>query len=125
MDDIIQVLIFLGTIIIFIVSAVAKQKKKPNQTNKKFDNVLEELFGFPSENPVMAQNPFRPADFESQTVEKSTIEAPTTTKEGVKAIPDDDLEEIEESADNETENNSVFDLRQAVIFSEILNRKYQ
>jgi F0F1-type ATP synthase membrane subunit a len=48
MNDTIQILIFIATIVIFVISALRKQKSKQQAEPSEFQEAIEELFGIPS-----------------------------------------------------------------------------
>lgn len=122
MDDLIQVLIFIVTFIIFIVSAVRKQKKKPTTGSSGFDEAFESLFGLPTvtENPIPATEP-PPVKKSEPRILKKEQKQPVLFEEGIDAIPNKTTRN-----ENEVDKNQVlgeFDLRQAVIYQTILSRK--
>ena len=134
MDDVIQLLVFLATFIIFIVSVIIKQKKKSGTKGNKLESVIESFFGVTAENKsptpsnwdvhVEAQADLfeAPTKDNNSMVNKKQIKTPLI-EEGIDAIHDygGDL-----NIDNQIDDNVVetgFDLRKAVIYSEILNRK--
>lgn len=124
MDDVIQVVVFVVTFIIFIVSAILKQKKKTNTKNNNFGKVVESIFGLSVEAP---QEPHEDAFIDSMIIDEVGIKSNQKQKpfvnEGVDAIPDK-ADEIYNDFENEEEiDEPSFDLRKAVIYTEILNRK--
>lgn len=141
MDDLIQILIFVVTFIVFIASAIMKNKKKPDAKATNFESVVESIFGIPQENlsfqKQVPMNDFYQDNFTSESFFEDEYNRKTISKEssdkkleklikeeGINAIPDN-INSI--SAEFDTDNGierPEFDLRQAVIYSEILNRKY-
>lgn len=124
MDNIFELVVFFVTAIIFIVSAITKQKKKSNAKPSNVENLVESLFGLPDE--TQQQNIAEEEPIEYQET-KTTYQPKTDFKRtestiGIKdAIPKDDIATME----NEEEDEEIdFDVRQAVIYSEILNRKH-
>lgn len=142
MDDLIQLLVFAITFIVFIASAIMKQKKKPEAKNSNFESVVESLFGIPTE-PIRVQKETPYVEYDWNDNPKNTFDlhdefidpkqkayndklAQLVKEEGVKAIKVPDEEKfVDVHADEEVEAEVFhFDLRQAVIYSEIMNRKY-
>lgn len=128
MDDLINVLIFLVTIVIFGVSAYQKSqkgKKEPVKTNN-INDTLEALFGISLDTPKPQPAQAPPAPNPIKKVVYQPIKK-TSNLEEVYA-------EGEHSLVIKTENPSCpqssikpehdFDLKAAFIYSEILNRKY-
>ncbi len=131
MDDIIQVLVFLVTFIIFIASAIMKKKKKPGAKNSNFESLVESFFGVSAQNqPIKkeVQSEQEVSFFEDENKIKNKRVAKNSIntqfiEEGIDAIPDNnDGVKLGNQIDNETVE-AEFDLREAVIYSEILNRK--
>jgi hypothetical protein len=124
MDDAIQVLVFVVTFIIFIVSAVMKQKKKANTKNNNFGNVIESIFGLSVEAPPEPQEDAFVDDIKIDEVGvTSNPNQESFVNEGVNAIPDKVNENYNDFESEEELEESSFDLRKAVIYTEILNRK--
>lgn len=130
MDDFIQVLIFLVTFIIFIVSAVRKQKKKSGGKSSSFESVIESFFGVQEKNTPEQQIPQyeqQENQFEQQIISDTNISKRKADKplykEGVDAIPNRDDYNYLEKETEEEDDESEFDLQSAVIYSEILNRR--
>lgn len=123
MDDFIQVLVLIVTLVIFVVSALRKQKKNGPQNSETLNKTLESLFGIPQEmvNPVVTEEPVKnlqvKKDQRANLSKKTIIQEPQA--EGEKVIQD--KVEIDEP-ENEYRNKE-FNLRDAVIYSEILSRK--
>ncbi len=123
MDDLFQVLIFVVTFIIFIVSAVRKQKKKAGKKVSGIEGLLESFLG-QQEKPAHTPEEVR---FEYPVQEEIITNTAKVTKplreEGIDAIPDKKIkDDVYDIVDEEIEE-SEFDLQSAVIYSEILNRK--
>ena len=141
MDDLIQILVFVVTFIVFIASAIMKNKKKPDAKVSNFESVVESIFGIPQENlsfqKQVPANDFYQDNFTSESFFEDEYNRPTISKEnsekkleklikeeGINAIPDDINTFSDEFDADEVTDRYEFDLRQAVIYSEILNRKY-
>ena len=123
MEDVIQVLIFVVTFIIFIVSAVRKQKKKPNAKSSSFNGLIESVLGVPEEIRQPQQN-IDYDSFQNDTfIDTDTKSNETLVDEGIDAIPDNNVDDIVDIETEDVSPESTFDLRSAVIYSEILNRK--
>lgn len=123
MDDLFQVLIFIITFIIFIVSAVRKQKKKSGNKSKGIEGVIESFFGVQEKLIPKPQE----VQFEYPTQEEIVTETIKVDKplheEGEDVIPNSESSiDAYDEVDDEIEA-SEFDLQSAVIYSEILNRK--
>jgi hypothetical protein len=115
MDDLIQVLFFVLTFALFIYSAIRKQKK-PNRQVKPIDNVLESFLGIPLENePIKTeeQQQYNLNIFENKV---SIVDNQTDTKQEANLAKEMEPEEF-------NYQEPPFDLRSAVIYSEILNRR--
>jgi len=132
MDDLIQFLIFAAVAIFYVASAVSKQKKKAaaknmktEQTQEKFINEefspeeffmkninSEEFFVSESQN---FENKKNDVIFEKKQKGNKDI----TFEEGIDAIPD----VKDYNYQDDTTEESYFDLKNAIIYSEILNRK--
>ncbi|MGE4287611.1 MAG: hypothetical protein AB7E36_02890 [Salinivirgaceae bacterium] len=122
MDDLIQILFFVLTFVLFVFSAIRKQKKPNNKPASAVDVTLESLFGIP-----MAEEPQQTQVNDYITKEEEEYEF--GTDEGVpELMPETVTSKVEEEMDgDEEESENIpaydFDLRKAVIYSEILNRK--
>lgn len=122
MDNVFELIVFLITAVIFIVSAITKQKKKPNQKVSGMDNLVESFFGITEE-----PEPYVDSTDDSPVIEHSRLKTNNenrevkNVKEEVNVMPDieDERKDVEDS-----DQLADFDLRQAVIYSEILNRKH-
>lgn len=141
MDDLIQILVFVVTFIVFIASAIMKNKKKPDAKVSNFESVVESIFGIPQENLSFQKqvpvNDFYQDNFTSESFFEDEYNRPTISKEnsekkleklikeeGINAIPDEINSFSDELDADKVTERPEFDLRQAVIYSEILNRKY-
>ena len=125
MDDVIQILVFVVTIVIFIASAVIKQKKKPNGKSSNFESVVESLFGIPSEVNQPVKSPII-KDYYEEEEDFVIVESKKTEKEyeeGVRSIKLENNVNRVELIEEEEDDEDQFDLRQAIIYSEIINRK--
>ncbi len=134
MDDVIQILVFVVTIIIVIASAIMKQKKKTGAKNINLESLVESFIG------GVSQNQNQPlTDVEEKIEQDDSFFDDETDKnklqivddlikgkyfeKGADAIPDNNEDiSINDKIDNEIVEAN-FDLRQAVIYSEILKRK--
>ncbi|MFA6402929.1 MAG: hypothetical protein WCX31_15110 [Salinivirgaceae bacterium] len=121
MDDLVQVLLFVLTLVIFIFSALRKQKKKPATNVSPADNLLESLFGIPQPSPVYAS-----VDEEANEEHYAEVEikpvSPRLPDEGIVAITN----KPEASSliyEEEEKTYQPIDLRTAIIYNEILTRK--
>ena len=116
MEDILQILIFVGAMVIAVVGQSAKSKKKTTVASPQ--EVLEDMFpeikmdqettvveSSPAPKSVLRRNP-RPASSVKPHHSSQTYVSPSTTKK----------ENIRLSNRNEA--------RRAFIYSEIFNRKY-
>jgi len=135
MDDKIQILVFVVTFAIFIVSAIMQQKKKPNAKNSNIESIVESIFGIPQESPQIqreaSQNDYFNTEYnqvdEIQNESFRESKAKMTelvNQEGVKAVIYPVNETIEDNHLDNEEIKTHFDARQAIIYSEIINRKY-
>jgi hypothetical protein len=121
MDDLIQILFFVLTFALFVFSAIRKQKKPNNKPASAVDVTLESLFGIPM---VEERQPSRTDEYLTEEDEYEF-----GADEGVsELIPETVTSKVEEETDRDEEESDYnpayeFDLRKAVIYSEILNRK--
>lgn len=123
MDDLLEIIAFLVTFVIFIVSAIIKQKNKnttPSESNNGFmetffdmDEATEEAY---SKGEILEESLKRKQKMADE--KSSQLQA----QEGVDAIPDGE-DEFYEGQEQLASIKDDFDLRKAVIYSEILNRK--
>ena len=125
MDDLIQILFFVLAFALFVFSAIRKQKKPNNKPASAAEVTLESLFGIP-----MVEEPqqTRVNDYlaEEEEYEFGTDEGVLEPKpEKVNQLVDEEVEEEKEWEEEESQSKIAheFDLRKAVIYSEILNRK--
>ncbi len=128
MDDFGQIIGFIIAAIFFIASAIRKKNKKgaPVKQGNSFTNVLESFLGedvSPQEEIQYAQNYVHP-DIEEKPV-VPTPEKPISFKKSESSISRDRLHSSFDSRKKEgiKRKKTRIDLRQAVIYSEILNRK--
>ncbi|PKP11419.1 MAG: hypothetical protein CVU09_03900 [Bacteroidetes bacterium HGW-Bacteroidetes-4] len=126
MDDLIQILFFVLTFALFVFSAIRKQKKPNNKPASAVEVTLESLFGIPMvEEPQQTQvNDYLTK--EEEGYEFGTDEGVSAAKpEMVNQLVDDEVKEEKEWEEEKSQSKIAheFDLRKAVIYSEILNRK--
>lgn len=122
MDELINILVFVVTIVIFIVSAIRKSNKQPGKSNNKSKVDLESLFGIQVEEPITVETekPKEVVVKEKPMVDKKARIEKKTKLGGINNIPNPIKEtEIKENVDNEPE----FNLQSAIIYTEILKRK--
>jgi len=99
MDDL---LVIILTLVVALVGFLRKKKQKENQAPQ----------------PQQAK---QPADF---TPEKQPVYRFQVQEEGVSDIPDEEKKAVPEKRKKVKICGEEFSLRKAVIYSEILNRKY-
>ena len=121
MDDLVQVLIFIVTFVIFIVSAVRKQKKRP-APNPGMDDAFESLFGVSQLSEVDSFETKEAAVQPPAKVTKKQVPKSVLPEEGIKAIPNQPIIADDNTVESEPGHQS-FDLREAVIYQTILTRK--
>ena len=118
MEEIIQILIFVGAMVIAVVGKSAKDKKKPMVPSP--EEVLEDMFPdignqHPEEAVPQAQ-PVRSSSFKRTSKKKRTSfvepQQPSACKETSKHT-------------DKIRLNARSEARKAFIYSEIFNRKYQ
>ncbi len=119
MDDLKNILVFVATIAFFIFSAIRKSKKKTASKGGNISESIESMFGLQTEH-IQPSNQFEaPAnliDVKNDEISNKEI----IIKEEVNKMPN----EIKQTQITDTiENKPVFDLKEAVIYSEILKRK--
>ena len=118
MEDIIQILIFVGAMVIAVVGQNVKNKKKP--TNNSPQEVLEDIFPEiheDQETPIAEQEPTpKPQPIFKRKPRMASIkpQAPQTTV----SQPTKEKEKPKISLSNRKEAKRAF------IYSEIFNRKY-
>lgn len=113
MEEIIQILIFVGAMVIAVVGQNAKNKKKPATVNP--EEVLEDAFPH-IESPTPLAEEVRPLRRASR---KSSVPPRTPMQEPDKSTPS--------PAPRKTDRirlNTRSEARRAFIHSEIFNRKY-
>ena len=113
MDEIIQILIFVGAMVIMVVQQNAKAKKKPQKASPVPEDVLEEVFPkLKMENPA----PERPLKKEAkprpkrQSAPKETVAPPPPSRPA--------------QASSRIKLSTREEAKRAFIHSEIFNRKY-
>lgn len=123
MDDIFNILFFVVTIIIFIISAIRKNKKGSQKPKNSIQSSIESFFDIPQEeikvetNDFMQQVSINKDDLEEIEIPKKVTRDFTEAKS---VIPD---EIKEDEIGRPSEAGIEFDLRSAIIYKEILNRK--
>ncbi|MBI9067127.1 MAG: hypothetical protein JEZ09_07535 [Salinivirgaceae bacterium] len=119
MDDLIQILIVVGSFVVFIISAIRKQKKKPLIAASSAEESIASVFG------LNTYDDDKFVDRNTNSYMNSEAEASNIGKE--KAVNDkqtiDNKKQVLEYIDDIEDCDYGFDLRSAVIYSEILNRK--
>ena len=117
MDEIIQILVFAGAMIVSVVIQSAKNKKKPKTVSPQ--EVLEEMFPdlkeFQEEVPV-----------EAESVQPMVV-PPKRKPFKAKTKPEPPKQEVTAPASSKTDKirlDSRKEARRAFIYSEIFNRKY-
>lgn len=123
MDDIFNILFFAVAIIVFIVSAIRKNKRGAQKPKSNIQSSIEALFDIPQERQVIETNDFiQHVETNKEKVSKTVFEniIEKKHKERVSVIPDK-IKEYEIS--DVSESDGTFDLRSAIIYKEILNRK--
>jgi len=128
MDDVVQVLIFIATFIIFIFSAIKKQKKKAGNSGLTVESVLESFLGGSVKGEPNTQANRSDSVYEESYVEEKVVLERDTKKrrfeEGIAVISDKDgiYDEVMDEPDTE-EDEREFNLRDAIVYSEILKRR--
>lgn len=122
MDELINILVFIGTIAVFIFSAIRKNKNTPNKAQENSAVSLESLFGIQTEEAI---------DAKTEEVDIAVIEKKPAHKkesytenniepESKNAVPD----MIKEGEIGDLQpNEDRFDLKSAIVYTEILKRK--
>lgn len=114
MDDISNILVAVSTIIVMAVSAFLKNKKKTTDAQKqKFANFDENIF----EKEIFNADTNSFSEDEVLAKRKKSFLQKTQRIDIQKEIEEEHLKE-------ENKEKPVFDLKQAVVYNEILNRKY-
>lgn len=123
MDELINVLIFVGTIVVFIVSAIRKNKGKSEKSPNDFSSSIASFFGDVTvdqrkEQEVVVEHP-TPKEHKPFSRYQSIAESMKDKK-----VRNDISEVIKNTEINDNPNSSIdFDLRSAIIYKEILDRK--
>ncbi|MCG6189138.1 hypothetical protein [Maribellus maritimus] len=134
MDDLIVIIL---TLIVAVVGAIGQIKKKKQQqtdpgteeqnSSDNFWDVLED-FGVQTTKPEPKEPEYEPATIEEKPVKKRqyTFNAENEGKDSVFKKTSSIKNEIKQNLEEEKKENisNTFSLRKAVIYSEILNRKY-
>ncbi|MBR5542099.1 MAG: hypothetical protein IKU64_07070 [Bacteroides sp.] len=118
MEDIMQILIFVGAMVIAVVGQNAKNKKKP--TNASPQEVLEDMF--PDIHEVQETTVFeqKSTSKTNSSLKRTPHKIPTTTQSA-------DKPNIDSSSKKNTKKISLScreEAKRAFIYSEIFNRKY-
>lgn len=118
MEEIIQILIFVGAMVIAVIGQNAKSKKKPMTASPQ--EVLEDMFpeiNVQGEEKVVLQNVRQPVSKPKKTVAPSKQERHRNknTSAPIIATP---------TKEKEISLKSRKEARRAFIYSEIFNRKY-
>lgn len=120
MEDIIQILVFAVSIVIFAVGAIRKQKNNANKTTGSFNNSLESLFDAFADTQqhtiIETQVAKKPEKIVNKVVNKKA-----DLQDGQKAV-------FAKKTANKPKviktGQNNFNLKSAFIYSEIINRKY-
>lgn len=123
MDDIFNILFFVVTIIVFVLSAIRKGKGTNKEPQSNIQQSLESLFDLPIEKEYETEDDFvqHVPEKEAEVIEsEKSDEKVIDIKESHKNIPD--VIKKAEIGSDKTEKVE-FDLRSAIIYKEILNRK--
>lgn len=117
MDEIIQILIFVGVMVVSVVIQSAKNKKKPKSVTPQ--EVLEDMF------PDLQE--FQEEDSAEAEPVWPTVLPPKRKPFKVKGKPEPPKQAVSVPAPPKTDKirlNSRKEARRAFIYSEIFNRKY-
>ena len=121
MEEIIQILIFVGAMVIAVIGQNAKNKKKPMTASPQ--EVLEDMFpeleqetGMPMVEPILQQPKARKKKKTPKKEKYQPIEKPPVPPQPAKPLKQTDDKKIRLSSKEEA--------RRAFIHSEIFNRKY-
>lgn len=122
MDELINILVFIGTIAVFIFSAIRKTKKAPNTGKENSQVNLESLFGFQTEPVAETRNEMaditianntivneKEPDYEEKIIPKREDPIPDKIKDG--------------EIGGQQHKKERFDLKAAIVYTEILKRK--
>lgn len=130
MDDFGQIIGFIIAAIFFIASAIKKKNKKnaPAKKSNNFTDVLESFLG--EQTTPHSEEEYVEAYIEPEIQEKPIMQAPKQTTMFKKSESTISMERVHNSFKQEKKINVIkpknkthINLRQAVIYSEILNRK--
>lgn len=122
MENLFELIVFFITAVIFIVSAITKQKKKPNEQSSGMDNLVESFFGLVEESNVSQRNERQEVAYENK---EEIVQRQKEEKKITYERASEHAEKEKKDIESDVESQAVdFDLRKAVIYSEILNRKH-
>lgn len=137
MDDLIVIILTLIIAVVGVIGQIKKKKQPQPESEENQQKTTDDFWDFlddlGSENP---QNNIAPveteAEIEPESIQEKVIEQPKYTfrarNKGQNSIFDKDYikDEIKDQANEKEEEkiSDTFSLRKAVIYSEILNRKY-
>lgn len=118
MGDILQVLIVIGIIVFAIVrqSAVSREKEKEQRRSPVARPTADEEDRYKAETAKKSPKPFLSCDYDYSTSFAGTTEQQLSAPTPVGEEPDDDKTAFD--------IRSAEEVRRAIIWSEILNRKY-
>ena len=126
MDDLVVIILTLIIVVVGVLGQLKKKKQIPvvSEGEKSPENIWELIQREMNPVPQMPQQEFIDDDFEEPEVktEKSSYEF-EAKNEGVSAAENKKMEEIPAKKLRKIYNEK-FSLKKAVIYSEILNRKY-
>lgn len=126
MDDIVVLIL---TLLIFVLGAIGQIKKKRSaQTNTGQNNKPGSFWDLLEGEPEFVEQPeeFNPVvePQQSEIIKKETEYKFTPSNEGKTNIYDEIVEDLKEEKKKEKILDENFSLRKAIIYSEIINRKY-
>jgi hypothetical protein len=125
-------IVIILTVIIFIISAVGKNKRKIILQQQNYEPYVSDNDWETTEEPITSQSIYRPVDnfiedtgITEEVHEENPFYKFTPNEEGG-SIPTNSI--LKNELNLKKTNNSIkvgkFSLKKAVIYSEILNRKY-
>lgn len=119
MDELIQILVFVVSFVVFIVSALRKQKRKVVHEANDINHDLLDFFN------VNETNEEKEGELKINSVNEKIVEQSKKNKKShdKEVIINEKTNQTNEYIDDNTDNDIEFDLRSAVIYSEILKRK--
>lgn len=115
MEEIVQILIFVGAMVIAVIGQNAKNKKKPTAASPQ--EVLEDMF--PEINIQEEEKPVAPSQ-QSVRVRKKTSARPLSISPVESNVPKTDSPDKKKKISLTRKEEA----RRAFIYSEIFNRKY-